>query len=124
MDKLIKYQGEDFAFDLELFSDEAKTEAINIDEVAEVILVIYTDGCKAIKFSKTEKDGYRSLMRETEFKYSGIVESRDTKILAVGTINMEVKVAFETSATENNKWNIVGSASLGTLKKSMTKDEL
>lgn len=124
MDKLIKYQGEDFAFDLELFSDEAKTEAINIDEVAEVILVIYTDGCKAIKFSKTEKDGYRSLMRETEFKYSGIVESRDTKILAIGTINMEVKVAFETSATENNKWNIVGSASLGTLKKSMTKDEL
>jgi hypothetical protein len=120
---MIKYQGEDFAFDLELFTNESKTESINIDELEDLVVAIYTDGCKIIRYSKADRSGYKSLTREAATKYSGIVASGDTKILAPGTINMEIKVSFSSNTAQSGNWTVIGTSSLGILKKSVTKQD-
>lgn len=123
MEILQKYQGDEIAFDLELYSDFKETEPIDIDGIAEIIIYVYTDGCKMAKLSKTSKDGYTQLKRNTQYRYSGIINSSDTRTMASGTIFLEINVVFTYADCNDGKFNIIRKSIIGTLLKSAIKIE-
>lgn len=120
MDSQYKYQGEEIAFNIEI---DRKDVAVNLDELAEIIVYVLTDGCKVIKLSKTEKEGYITLKRNSEYQYVGIIGSNETKLLAPGVINIEINLAYTTEYADSGKWNVIQRGVLGVLRKSLIKKE-
>lgn len=123
MRQINKYQGEDIAFSVKIYKDVSKTELVNLDDVSEIVIYIYTDGCKKAMFSKTSKVGYIQLNRTTSTEYAGIVDSSLSKLIAPGVLFLEINIAESETDISDGKWNIIQRASIGTLRKSMIKIE-
>jgi len=87
-----KFQGDDIAFSIEMFTDDTEAIPMNLDQKDEVIIYAYTDGCVKAKLSKTTKPGYRTLVRSSAFEYTGIIESDLTKNMAEGVIIIELNI--------------------------------
>lgn len=87
-----KFQGDDIAFSIEMFTDDSEAIPVNLDEKDEVIVYAYTDGCVVAKLSKTVKPGYRTFVRSSAFEYAGIIESDLTKNMAEGVIVIEINI--------------------------------
>ena len=87
-----KFQGDDIAFSLEMFTDDTESIPVNLDEKDEVIVYAYTDGCIKAKLSKTIKPGYRNLVRTSAFEYAGMIESAVTAVMAEGAIIIEINI--------------------------------
>ena len=85
-----KYQGDDIAFYIEMFTDDTESVPINLEAKDEVIIYAYTDGCIKSKHSKTVKPDYRLLEKVTSFEYAGIIPSDLTKLMAEGQIILEL----------------------------------
>ncbi len=119
-DILFKYQGDEIAFSVKVYTDTSKTTLLNLDDVDEITVYIYTDGCKKALFSKTERDGYVTLGRSSSFEYTGILDSSITKLMAPGVLILEINLAKNIISIV---WNIIRKASVGVLKKSLIKIE-
>lgn len=89
---MIKYQGDDIAFSIEMFTDETESVPINLALKDDVFIYAYTDGCIVDKFSKTEQVGYKPLVASTDFEYAGVIDSEITKIMAEGQMIFEVNI--------------------------------
>lgn len=87
-----KYQGDDIAFSVEMFTDDSEANPINLDEKDEIIVYAYTDGCAKAQLSKTAKPGYRLLVRSSSTEYAGVIDSGATKIMAPGVIQIELMI--------------------------------
>lgn len=123
MGQVNKYQGEDIAFSVKIYKDINKTELVNLDDVSEIVIYIYTDGCKKAMFSKTAKEGYIQLNRTTSTEYAGIVDSSLSKLIAPGALFLEINIAESETDISDGKWNIIQRAPIGTLRKSLIKIE-
>lgn len=118
-----KYQGDDIAFSIKVWEDATKTKLVDLDKVAEIIVYIYTDGCKKAMFSKTNKEGYAQLMKVSSTEYSSIVDSSITKLMASGSLILEINIAENEASVSNGKWNLIQRAHIGVLHKSIIKKE-
>lgn len=118
-----KYQGEDIGFSIKIWTDNSKTELVNLDNVSEIIVYIYTDGCKKAMFSKTTKAGYLKLSKVSSSEYSGIIDSSVTKLMAPGTLNLEINIAENEASVSDGKWNLIQRGAFGILRKSLVKIE-
>lgn len=101
---MIKYQGDDIAFKVELFTDTTESEHVDLDAKAEIIVLAYTDGCVKKQFSKALRDGYEQLTRVSATEYSGIIDSDATKLMREGPIIMEIKVS-DSAALPDGKFD-------------------
>lgn len=118
-----RYQGEDIPFSIKIWKDNKKTEAINIDNLAEVVIYIYTDGCKKAAFSKTIKDGYVQLGRNNEYEYFGIIDSSCSSLMSPGSMFMEINIAEDDTIVKKGIWNFIKRTTIGLLHKSTIKKE-
>lgn len=123
MGQINKYQGEDIAFSVKIYKDGSKTELINLDDISEIVIYIYTDGCKKAMFSKKERSGYAMLLKADENEYYGIVDSLITKLMAPGSIIMEINIAEADTGLVSDNWNFIDKTIIGRLKKSLIKIE-
>ncbi len=118
-----KYQGEDIGFSIKIWTDNSKTELLNLDDVSEIIVYVYTDGCKKAMFSKTTKAGYLKLSKASSTEYSGVIDSSITKLMAPGSLNLEINIAENEASVSAEKWNLIQRATIGVLRKSLVKIE-
>lgn len=118
-----KYQGEDIAFSIKVWNDNSKTELVNLDNVSEIIVYVYTDGCKKAMLSKTTKSGYSKLLKVSSTEYSGIIDSSITKLMSPGTLRIEINIAENEASVSDGKWNLIQRGSFGVLRKSLVKLE-
>lgn len=119
----VKYQGEDIGFSVKAYTDELKTTLFNLDTTKDIIIYVYTDGCKKVMFSKQVREGYNPLYRMSENEYSGIIDSKDTKLMAVGKLTMEVNIVEYEPSMSDDKWNIIQKGTICQLHKSLIKIE-
>lgn len=118
-----KFQGEDIAFSVKIWTDNTKTQLLDLDSISEMVVYIYTDGCKKAMFSKTYKSGYDKLLRVSNTEYSGIIDSSVTTLLAPGALIIEINIAEDKAPTSDGNWNLIQRASFGSLRKSLIKIE-
>ncbi|PXV61169.1 hypothetical protein CLV62_1252 [Dysgonomonas alginatilytica] len=118
-----KYQGEDIGFSIKVWTDNTKSQLLDLDSVAEIIVYIYTDGCKKAMFSKTIKEGYIKLSKVSNTEYSAILDSSITSLLAPGALKIEINIAETEASIPDGKWNLIQRATFGVLKKSLIKIE-
>lgn len=118
-----RYQGEDIPFSIKIWKNREKTEAVNIDNLSEIIIYVYTDGYKKVVFSKSRRDGYIQLGRNSECEYWGIIDSSVTKLMSPGTLNIEINIAENEASVSDGKWNLIQRGSFGILRKSLIKIE-
>lgn len=123
MSKIEKYQGEDIAFSIRIWKDARKTEPFDLDSVSEIIVYIYTDGCKKAMFSKTDRQGYSQLKRAGKNEYYGVLDSSISSLIAPGTMSMEINIAESEPDLVEGKWNFISKPIIGVLKKSLIKIE-
>ncbi len=101
------YQGEDVPFELKLFKDKEKTQAVNLDNLAGLYLYFFTDKCSVIKFCKGSKSGYQTLTKVDAFTYKCNLESSQTKTLTPGTLFVEVNIAETNTDITDGKFNLI-----------------
>lgn len=118
-----KFQGEDIGFSIKVWTDAGKTELVNLDDVSEIIVYVYTDGCRKAMLSKTTRDGYGRLYKVSNNEYSGIIDSSITKLMSPGTLSIEINIAENEDSVSDGKWNLVQRGSFGVLRKSLIKIE-
>ena len=118
-----KFQGEDIGFSVKIWTDDSKTNLLNLDNVSEIIIYAYTDGCKKAKLSKTLLAGYGRLSKVSSTEYSGIIDSSITKLMNPGTLFIEINIAENEASVSDGKWNLIQRATLGVLRKSSIKIE-
>lgn len=123
MGQVNKYQGEDIAFSVKIYKDINKTELVNLNDVSEIVIYIYTDGCKKAIFSKTSRAGYSQLRKASENEYYGIIDSSISKLMSPGTITLEINIAETDTDLVNDNWNFIEKTIIGRLKKSLVKIE-
>ncbi|MDR2003952.1 MAG: hypothetical protein LBQ74_13045 [Prevotella sp.] len=124
MSNIFKYQGDEIAFLVRAYQDESKTTLINLDNAGNIIVYVFTDGCKKAMFSKTEKAGYIKLSRINETEYFGVIDSSITKLMAPGALIMEINIENIIGIDHgNNPFNIIKKTVFGSLKKSLIKIE-
>jgi len=123
MGQINKYQGEDIAFSIKVYIDSSKTEMIDLDNVAEIVVYIYTDGCRKAMFSKTSRSGYVQLQKASINEYFGIIPSDITKLMAYGALTLEINIAESEKDLIADNWNFIEKAVIGSLKKSLIKIE-
>jgi len=118
-----KYQGEDIGFSIKVWTDNNKTDLVNLDDVSEIIIYVYTDGCKKAMLSKTDKSGYSKLSKVSSTEYSGIIDSSITKLMAPGSLSIEINIAENEASVSDGKWNLIQRGTFGVLRKSLVKIE-
>lgn len=116
------YQGEEIAFNLELYADQEETEPVNIDDISEIDIYVYTNGCRVVKLSKTSKTGYYKLLRNTAFQYAGVIESHETKYLSDGPIILEIRISYDSPIVVDGHWDKIQKAVIGNMGKSQIKN--
>ncbi|MFV0419832.1 MAG: hypothetical protein ACK5KT_14020 [Dysgonomonas sp.] len=122
--KLInKHQGEDIAFSVRVWKDFDKTDPFDLDSVSEIVVYIYTDGCKKAMFSKTNRQGYSQLKKASKNEYYGVLDSSISTLMAPGTMTMEINIAESEPDLVEGKWNFISKPIIGVLKKSLIKIE-
>ncbi len=119
----IYYQGEDIPFQIELFEDSGGSKKINIDSLSNLIVYMFTDGASVIKMSKVAKNGYLTLLRKDEYKYSCIVDSSLTKLLAEGVLFIEVNIINSSPDLQDGKINRLQKHPIGRIQKTLIKIE-
>lgn len=118
-----KYQGEDIGFSIKVWTDSTKTELVDLDSVSDMVIYVYTDGCKKAMFSKTSKSGYLQLSKVSSNEYSGIIDSSITRLMTPGTLNIEINIAENEASVSDGKWNLIQRGTFGVLRKSLVKIE-
>lgn len=119
MEQLTYYQGDDIPFQIELFEDDEQQVPVNIDNLTDLIVYVYTDGAHVIKLAKVAETGYITLSRNTAFIYTCLIDSEQTKKLAPGPLRIEINSV--NGAT--NQINKIGAGHIGYLNKSLIKIE-
>lgn len=118
-----KFQGDDIGFSIKVWADNSKTELIALDNISDIIVYIYTDGCNKAMFSKTTKTGYSKLLKVSSTEYSGIIDSGITKLMSPGTLNIEINIIQNETSISDGIWNLIRRGTLGVLRKSLIKIE-
>ncbi len=117
------YQGDDIPVVIELFEDEEETIPVNIDNMLNLIVYVYTDGVRIAKFSKTIKTGYKTLTRNSATNYSLIVETPFTRTFNPGVLLMEINEVATAPGVDDGKFNKIGVFPIAKLNKSLIKIE-
>lgn len=101
MAKLVsKYQGEDIKINFK-YRDKNTKQLINIDNIDELVVVLYSAGGDKIKqflvanltgsFTSSLSGSYASMSRVTEYEYYGWIESGETTNIQPGIVKSETK---------------------------------
>ncbi|KAF5034521.1 hypothetical protein DSECCO2_595200 [anaerobic digester metagenome] len=117
------YQGDDIPVVIELFEDEAESVPVDIDNMLDLIVFVYTDGIRIAKYSKTVKTGYKTLTRNSSTNYSLIVETAFTKTFNPGILNMEINEVTTAPGIDDGRFNKIGVFPIAFLNKSLIKIE-
>lgn len=123
MEQLIYYQGDDIPVQIELFEDENQTIQINIDNLTDLVVYVYTDGTHIAKISKTPRAGYIQLRRIDEKKYSCMIDSLNTKLMNPGIVVVEINTITSEDQLADFKLNKIGLSPIGYLNKTLIKRE-
>ena len=123
MELLTYYQGDDIPFQIELFEDDEQKVPVNIDNLTDLIVYVYTDGTHVIKLAKVAKTGYTTLSRNTAYIYTCLIDSEQTKLMSPGPLKIEINNVNTASGVLNNRLNKIGAGHIGYLNKSLIKIE-
>lgn len=123
MSSIAKKQGDDFSFSVIIYAEAAKINRFNLDNLADLKINVYTDGCFIARFSKNAATGYTQLIRVSETEYKAVVDSSLSRVMAPGAINVDVNVAQTSGEVADGKYNMQASAQIGSLAKITTKNE-
>lgn len=117
------YQGDDIPVVIELFEDEAESVPVDIDNMLDLIVFVYTDGVKIAKYSKIAKAEYKTLIRNSSTNYSLIIETSFTKTFNPGTLMMEINEVTTAPGIDDGRFNKIGVFPIAILNKSLIKIE-
>ena len=118
-----KRQGDDFSFSIIIYTDETKAAKINIDNLADLKVNVYTDGCVIARFSKVSASGYTSLVRISETEYKAIVDSSITRLFAPGSITVDLNIVQTSGDLTDGRLNMQASQQIGSISTITTKNE-
>lgn len=83
-------KGADGYFAIERFTDVAETIPINLDDLIDIRIYLYTSPLDIKKFAKVPATGYTTLTKETAYKYSSYLLGSVNKLMKSGNIIMEI----------------------------------
>ena len=121
----IFYQGDDIKKLIWGYEDDGTTP-LNIDNLLDIIIRIWTSPFYILKYSKSDKtsNGYIQLERESATKYWLIIEGNVTAAMKTGDINIDTMVILTDTQLSDGRLNESACDILGTLVKSTNKNEL
>lgn len=119
---LLIRQGEDKAFSIKIWEDKTKTTLVNLDNLSDIIAIVYTDGGSVAQFSKSTQNGYKSLTRVSSTEYSAILESEQTSVMTPGVIYIGIKARTVDSTLSDGKFDIIREAVIGEVKRTEIKN--
>ena len=86
---MIKNQGEDIDFMLS-FDSSLSEDITSFDDCDEVIVYVYTNKHRPVKFSDIARDGYIGMLRVDSTHRAGLVPAALTRFMQVGDVYCDI----------------------------------